>query len=161
MGSHLFSENELRRAAAMSGHQQTGPGTAMVGPGVFRHRIALQQGDIMVMDIRLLHHGTANTAEQPRTLLYQPHQISTATVISVIWRVLHDARMPCASPLVLWPATVTRQVYPVRERFLHRSWKLPRQADPVGSRTAGATVCCGRCGLESGLESETSGKGRV
>lgn len=30
----------------------------------------LGQGDIMVMDIRLLHHGTANQAEDPRTLLY-------------------------------------------------------------------------------------------
>ena len=30
----------------------------------------LKQGDIMVMDIRTLHHGTANHADQPRTLLY-------------------------------------------------------------------------------------------
>ena len=36
----------------------------------FEHQMSLRQGDILVMDIRLLHHGTANRANKPRTLLY-------------------------------------------------------------------------------------------
>ena len=43
---------------------------AVGGVGPLQHRMELEQGDIMVMDIRLLHHGTANRAKDPRTLLY-------------------------------------------------------------------------------------------
>jgi ectoine hydroxylase-related dioxygenase (phytanoyl-CoA dioxygenase family) len=59
VGSHIFSAVELR---AM------GLGSRADRP--FEHRMELRQGDIMVMDIRTLHHGTANNAKQPRTLLY-------------------------------------------------------------------------------------------
>jgi hypothetical protein len=51
-GSHLFSAAELQRV------------------GVYEHKMALRQGDIMVMDIRTLHHGTANQMDKPRTYLY-------------------------------------------------------------------------------------------
>ena len=30
----------------------------------------MDEGDVMVMDIRTQHHGTANLADIPRTILY-------------------------------------------------------------------------------------------
>ena len=63
VGSHLFSSAELRRVGLGSKDERG-------RPMQFEHQMSLRQGDILVMDIRLLHHGTANRANKPRTLLY-------------------------------------------------------------------------------------------
>lgn len=57
-GSHIFSAVELNDV------------TNNQIDAMLSFKIPLQEGDIMVMDIRTQHHGTGNKMESPRTVLY-------------------------------------------------------------------------------------------
>ena len=119
-GSHLFSAAELQRV------------------GVFEHKMALRQGDIMVMDVRINHSAW----------FYWISWISGSPGSdgSVIpWRSLTDCVLSCclhtdphAAPRHGKPDGFTAYLPlpPVRAGLLYRPRELPGQADETVGRTS-------------------------
>jgi ectoine hydroxylase-related dioxygenase (phytanoyl-CoA dioxygenase family) len=108
VGSHLYTAPELQRV------------------GVFEHKMALRQGDIMVMDIRTLHHGTANLLDRPRY----------ATMHMRLFSQDLDQK-----PTGLWSTSLLLQDLPlpaVRSRLLHRPGQFSGQANE-------AVGCAAKC----------------
>jgi ectoine hydroxylase-related dioxygenase (phytanoyl-CoA dioxygenase family) len=63
-GSHAFSSTELSTVARQ---RLTGPSATV---DRLTYKMVMEEGDVMVMDIRTQHRGTANLMDRPRTILY-------------------------------------------------------------------------------------------